>query len=264
MSKYMLFKKMNFILDNIGINPIKAIKFIVGINFVIKDYIKLKKQKGNDKTFRFGKFVPITSDKFDEAGIMRGQYFHQDLYVAKLIYRNNPTKHLDIGSRIDGFVAHIATFREIEIMDIRHQVSTVNNIKFKQADLMEMPTDMLDYTDSLSSLHAIEHFGLGRYGDPIDYIGYMKALDNIKHILKKGGKFYFSVPIGPQRIEFNAHRVFSVSYLLQIFQNDYDLISFAYINDEGNLIVNPEMATDAINSNFGCNYGCGIFELVKR
>ncbi len=264
MSKYMLLKKMNFILDNIGINPVKTIKFIAGMSFVIKDYIKLKKQKGNDKTFRFGKFVPITFDKFDEAGIMRGQYFHQDLYVAKLIYRNNPAKHLDIGSRIDGFVAHIATFREIEIMDIRHQDSTVNNIKFKQADLMEMPTDMIDYTDSLSSLHAIEHFGLGRYGDPIDYMGYMKALDNMKYILKQGGKFYFSVPIGPQRIEFNAHRVFSVSYLLQIFRNDYDLISFAYINDEGNLIVNPEMATDAIDSNFGCNYGCGIFELVKR
>ncbi len=32
-------------------------------------------------------------------------------------------------------------------------------------------------------------------------------------MLKKEGKFYFSVPIGEQRIEFNAHRVFSVKYL---------------------------------------------------
>lgn len=73
---------------------------------------------------------------------------------------------------------------------------------------MELPAGMVNYCDSISSLHAIEHFGLGRYGDPIDYFGYLKALQNIAKIVKTGGTFYFSVPIGPQRIEFNAHRVF--------------------------------------------------------
>ena len=50
-------------------------------------------------------------------------------------------------------------------------------------------------------------------------------------MLKKGGNFYFSVPIGNQRIEFNAHRVFSITYLLGLMEKRYDIDSFAYIND---------------------------------
>lgn len=256
-------KKLEKALDIIGINPIKAIKFFIGLNFVIKDYFKLKKQKGVDNSFPFGRFFPITFDKNDESGNMRGHYFHQDLYVAKLIYKNNPQKHIDIGSRTDGFVAHVASFREIEIIDIRNQTSKVSNIKFKQADLMKLPEDMLEYTDSISSLHAIEHFGLGRYGDPIDYYGSIKAIENITRILKSGGRFYFSVPIGPQRMEFNAHRVFAVEFLLNLFQKDFELISFSYVNDNGDLIENPNMNNKEIKSNFNCNYGCGIFELRK-
>jgi hypothetical protein len=32
------------------------------------------------------------------------------------------------------------------------------------------------YCDSLSCLHALEHFGLGRYGDPIDPRGHEKGI----------------------------------------------------------------------------------------
>jgi hypothetical protein len=81
---------------------------------------------------------------------------------------------------------------------------------------MKLPEDMKGCCDSLSSLHAIEHFGLGRYGDPIDINGHLKAITNLHLMLKPKGKFYFSVPIGKQRIEFNAHRVFSIKYLIRI------------------------------------------------
>jgi len=67
----------------------------------------------------------------------------------------------------------------------------------------------------------MEHFGLGRYGDPVNYDGYLLGLNNLYQILKIGGKLYFSVPIGPQRIEFDAHRVFSLSYLLELFYGKY-------------------------------------------
>lgn len=257
-------KKIEKALDLIGINPIKTFRFILGLNFIVKDYFKLKKQINSDASFPFGRFFPITFDKNDESGNMRGHYFHQDLFVSKLIFKNKPVKHVDIGSRTDGFVAHVASFREIEIIDIRKQTSKVGNITFKQADLMKLPSNMLDYTDSISSLHAIEHFGLGRYGDPIDYHGSIKAINNISKILKKDGIFYFSVPIGPQRIEFNAHRVFSVPYLLDIFKNDFDLISLSYVDDNGDLFEDVTLDNDLINSNFNCIYGCGIFVLRKR
>ena len=198
---------------------------------------------------------------------MEGHYFHQDLLIAKKIYKNAPKKHVDIGSRIDGFVAHVAVFREIEVFDIRNMKSNVENIIFKQADLTaggERDFELENYTDSISSLHAIEHFGLGRYGDPIDVNGYLTAIDNIWKCLKTSGVFYFSVPIGRQRIEFNAHRVFSVSYLLHLFSEKYDLISFSFVNDAGELVLNQPINQTQVNNNFGCTYGCGIFELRKK
>ena len=96
---------------------------------------ELKKQKGNDTTFPFGSNYPIFLDKDSEDGTMKGDYFHQDLYVARLVYAAKPKKHLDIGSRTDGFVAHVASFREIEIIDIRPIESKVKNITFRQGDL---------------------------------------------------------------------------------------------------------------------------------
>ncbi|NBO71838.1 MAG: DUF268 domain-containing protein [Bacteroidetes bacterium] len=195
---------------------------------------------------------------------MKGHYFHQDLFIARKIHEAAPQKHVDIGSRTDGFIAHVASFRTIELLDIRPIESNVKNITFRQANLMELPDDLINSTDSISSLHAIEHFGLGRYGDPIDYWGYKKALKNITAILKQGGTFYFSVPIGPQRIEFNAHRVFSIDYLMQLLNADYSIISFSYVDEEGDFYEDIILDDAMIASNCNCTYGCGIFILRKR
>jgi hypothetical protein len=62
-------------------------------------------------------------------------------------------------------------------------------------------------------------FALGRYGDDVIFNGHLIGFDNLHSILKVYGKLYFSVPIGPQRIEFNGHRVFSVRYLLELIGN---------------------------------------------
>lgn len=248
-----------------GFNPRKTISGFRGIFWYFGDLSKFKRQLRKQSDFRISRLHPILFDKYDQAGIMKGHYFHQDLLIAKKIYRNNPETHVDIGSRTDGFVAHVAVYREIEVFDIRAIESKVENVLFKQADLSAEKFELQNYTDSISCLHAIEHFGLGRYGDPIDVKGHLKALDNIWKCLKPSGTFYFSTPIGPQRIEFNAHRVFSVSYLLDIFLPKYELVSFSYIDDSGDLILDQSLNDkNELDNNFGCNYGCGIFELKKK
>jgi hypothetical protein len=84
-------------------------------------------------------------------------------------------------------------------------------------------------------------------------------------VLKSGGRFYMSTPIGPQRIEFNAHRVFSVRYLMDLFESKFDIVSFSYIDDKGNLNVNQDLKNSKhVAENFGCEYGCGIFEMIKK
>lgn len=232
--------------------------------FYLDDLKELIRQKGSDTSFPFGKKFPILNERFESSGILSGHYFHQDLLVARKIFENNPGNHLDIGSRTDGFVAHIAVFRKIEVMDIRELDSKVKNIEFTKADLMKLPDNMLNKYDSISTLHVIEHFGLGRYGDPIDYYGHIKAIDNITKMLKTGGKLYFSTPIGPQRIEFNAHRVFSIQYLLNMFKESYTVDSFSFVNDIGDLFENVGLEEKKIASNFDCQYGCGIFEFTKK
>ena len=215
-----------------GFNPITFLNSFRGIPRFISDYFKIYRLKKGNKDFQKIVISPCLGDRFEEGGDMQSLYFQQDLFVAQQLFLDNPANHLDIGSRTDGFVAHIAAFRQIDIVDIRDIKSQVSNITFKQSDMMNPSPGLYNQYESVSSLHAIEHFGLGRYGDPIDLDGHLKAIDNIYNILKPGGKFYFSTPIGPQRIEFNAHRVFDVSYLINTaFANKFIIESFSYLDD---------------------------------
>src|ERR1700722_20819094 len=100
---------------------------------------------------RITHLYPILSDYEAQAGSASGHYFHQDLLVASFIHDKNPARHIDIGSRIDGFVAHVASFRQIDVMDIRTLDSVGHqNISFIKADLMDEEGTQSDITDSVS------------------------------------------------------------------------------------------------------------------
>lgn len=159
-------------------------------------------------------FMPCLYDRYLEGGTTKSEYFWQDLLVARWVHAAQPARHVDVGSRVDGFVAHLAAFREVEVFDVRSITSQVPGVVFRQADMMD-PQSVSSYAqqgegycDSLSCLHALEHFGLGRYGDPVDPLGYRRGISNMSRLLKQGGTFYLSVPVGSERVEFNAHRVF--------------------------------------------------------
>ena len=253
----------------LGRNPYRLIiKFHPNSSWYNNDYKQFLKALGGAKCdFTVRKSMPCLYDKSENAGTVNSIYFIQDLYVAQKIFKNNPQKHVDVGSRIDGFVAHIASFREIELLDVRKMESTIPNVIFKQADFMDENKVPTDYCDSISSLHALEHFGLGRYGDPIDPEGHLKGFKNITKMLKSGGKFYFSVPMGRQRIDFNAHRVFGMPYLIKMVSDNYDIISFSYIEDGGIFHKDVDLTKvfeEKINTSFGCKYGCALFELSKK
>jgi SAM-dependent methyltransferase len=231
--------------------------------------IKRQKEESNNDDFIFGSLSPCFQDKSASSGMATGHYFHQDLLVARRIFERRPEIHVDVGSRVDGFVAHVASFREIRVIDIRppeYEENAVKNIRFIQQDFMaELPETMLEMCDSLSSLHVMEHFGLGRYGDKVDYNGHFTGMENLHKILKKGGILYFSVPIGePQRIHFHSHRVFSVKYLLKWFNERFDVKMLSYIDDYGDLHENVILTEAGIDNSFGCKSGCGIFELEKK
>jgi hypothetical protein len=217
----------------------------------------------DEGAFPFGEVNPRLLDRDGESGTASGHYFHQDLLVARCVFASAPERHLDVGSRLDGFVAHVASFRPIEVLDIRSLTSRIPNIRFHRVDIMHLDPALVGTTDSLSCLHALEHFGLGRYGDPLDPSGHVLGLAGLHALLRPRGVLYLSVPIGPQRLEFNAHRVFSVAYLFELVQRQFTIEAFSFVDDRGDLHENVPMTADQIADNYGCNYGCGILELRR-
>jgi len=248
-----------------GIDPRVALGSVRGLGPYLRDLSTLKsQQRASQIDFPLGRSFPVLDERFADSGSASGHYFHQDLLVARRIHAANPARHVDVGSRVDGFVAHVASYRPIVVIDIRPQPKAIPNVEFVQADMMApLAEELVGYCDSLSCLHALEHFGLGRYGDPVNFEGHVVGLSNLTKVVRPGGRFYLSVPIGEQRIEFNAHRVFSVRYLMQLVGNDFRIDAFSYVDDAGDLHENCEMAEASIESNFGCSYGCGILELTK-
>jgi len=210
-------------------------------------------------------------DRFEEGGTTKSEYFWQDLWVARQIYAAAPEKHVDIGSRVDGFVAHVASFREIEVLDVRPITGLIPGITFRQADLMDSSSlpqglDGEGYCDSLSCLHALEHFGLGRYGDPINPQGYRQGLENMAKLLRPGGLFYLSTPIGKERVEFNANWVFDPGTLLQIATAAGLILKELTVFDP----FNPDLGlqrcdfdTVALGRLADQNYNLGLFTFTK-
>ena len=84
--------------------------------------------------------------------------------------------------------------RKCRLRVLRHIPAKVTNL-----------SHLDDSVESLSYLHTMEHIGLGRYGDPIDPLGYLKGMNELQRVLKPGGKLYLSVLIGQERVEFNAY-----------------------------------------------------------
>lgn len=262
-----IFRNASRLLKLTAFQPKSLVRNLRRLPGYFLSYRELQQQAKNSREpFEFGALFPVLDEKSQPAGSACGHYFHQDLLVAQKIFLACPQRHIDVGSRVDGFIAHLATFREVEAIDVRPLVSTTPNIRFLCADLMaDLPPELVGATDSLSCLHAIEHFGLGRYGDPLQYEGHLRGLFNLRRMLKPNGTLYLSTPIScRQRIEFNAHRVFRLPYLLNLFAGTFDVRSFAFVGDDGQLRVDQDPTSAEARETWGLRYGCGIFELQAR
>lgn len=135
------------------------------------------------------------------------------------------------------------------------------NIKFRKENFIN--SNLKEQTDSVSCLHAIEHFGLGRYGDPIDCDGHIKGVNNLVKILQVGGILYISLPIGGRdQVFFNAHRIFHPKSILEIksIATNMKLIRFDWVDDSGYL----HKKTSIKNVPNNVTYGCGIYTFKKK
>lgn len=249
-------------LRSCGLDLKRAFASPANLRRFVTDRKNFHARMNND--FSWGPELPILGEWAESSGSLGG-YFLQDMLVARWIYEAKPEKHLDVGSRIDGFIAHLAVFREVEVLDIRLQTEPIPNVIFHQLDLMdELPEIWLSSTDSLSCLHTIEHFGLGRYGDRIDPEGHSRGIVQLGKTVRPAGMFYLSTPIGPQRVEFNAHRIFAAATVLEWFGDGWEIEKFAYLDDNGVMHENVDPHSLDVENHFGCHSGLAIIAAKKQ
>jgi SAM-dependent methyltransferase len=183
-------------------------------------------------------------------------YFYQGAWLARRLAKQAPDKHVDIGSSvltIGVLSAHVDTV----FVDFRPIKANLSSLMPLAGNILEL-TFADDSISSLSCLHVIEHIGLGRYGDPIDPLGSIKAAIELQRVLAHGGRLYLSLPVGRQRICFNAHRVHAPAMVLEIF-SQLKLVEFSWVDDAGGFHDNTPV-DDATHQ----EYACGMFLFEKQ
>ncbi|WP_216901703.1 DUF268 domain-containing protein [Synechococcus sp. CCY 9618] len=208
-------------LEDIGLQPLRLLG-LRGLPAYLRDLATYRRlQRQHPSSFpSVLQLAPLFSDRYAGAGAGRSLYFLQDLLCSSHVLERSPCRHLDIGSRIDGFVAQVAASRPIEVLDIRPlQTPPTPNLRFRQGDILDPPTTLTGQYELVSSLHALEHVGLGRYGDPIAPDGFERALAHAAAFVAPGGTLLLSLPVARMDrhlVQFNSQRLFSHALLADL------------------------------------------------
>lgn len=247
-------------LPQAGLDLRRAGRSVRGIPKFIRQYREFKRQSlAGGYPPPSARFVfPILGEELGSASGSAGpHYLHQDLWAARKLFERRPAMHYDIGSRVDGFITSVLVFCPVTMIDIRPLDNPPIGLLFHRADAMKLPFGDASI-DSISSLHAIEHFGLGRYGDPLCPEGAVLALSELARVMARDGRMYLGLPIGREKVMFNAQRVMSPKRVLEAL-TPLELISFSAVSDSGQFV------PDADPANFeGASYSCGLFELTRN
>lgn len=184
-----------------------------------------------------------------------GHYFYQAAWLARNLAKQPPLLHVDIGSDIR-MNNVLSAFVPLEFVDYRPLDVNLSGLICSQGDLSAFDREDGSIL-SLSCLHVIEHIGLGRYGDNVDPDGSFRALHELSRVLAPGGRLYLSVPVGRERVCFNAHRVFHPATIANALPN-LELLTFSLVDDDSHY---HEASTVEIGARQ--EYGCGMFVFSK-
>jgi SAM-dependent methyltransferase len=186
-------------------------------------------------------------------------YVYHTAWAARVLAANRPARHVDISSSLY-FCSIVSAFLPVDYYEYRPANLRLDNLAVNTADLLRLP-----WADgsvrSLSCMHVVEHIGLGRYGDPLDATGDVKAMNELARVVAPGGTLLLVCPVGRPRVVFNAHRINSVEQILGYFP-DFVQAEFALIPDgRTGLGLLRDASPTFANEQW---YGCGCFHLTKR
>jgi len=223
------------------------------------DFLSFRRQAIDKRfAFKWSDRFPCLDDKTKTTGFDR-HYLYHPAWAARILAKTRPAKHTDFSSTLN-FATMLSAFIPVDFYDYRPADVMLTDLTSKSANLVTLPFEN-NSLESISCMHVVEHIGLGRYGDPIDYDGDLKAIRELRRVLKPNGNLLFVVPVGKPKIMFNAHRVYSYEQIVEYFST-LELVSFALIKEahgDGGLIF------DATAIDVGeQEYGCGCFWFKKK
>lgn len=241
--------KLFFLLSRLQVKTVAPFSYLA-------DYLRFRSLAKNGRrrfSLRWRDRYPCLADKTNKTSFDRHYIFHP-AWASRILAETSPEYHVDISSTLY-FCSLISAFIPVHFYDYRPADLDLSGLTSGAVDLLA-----LAFADqsikSLSCMHVVEHVGLGRYGDPLDPDGDLKAISELKRVLAVGGDLLFVVPVGRPEIMFNAHRIYAYEQILEYFMG-LTLKEFALIPDDstaGGLIRNAtkEMADMQ-------KYGCGCF-----
>lgn len=226
----------------------------------VKEFLRFKKLAASSNrgfAIFWNERRAILSEKTKTTSFDR-HYIYHPAWAARILAKTKPKFHVDISSSLS-FCSIVSAFIPVRFYDYRPANLKLSNLTTGSADLTNLQFKS-NSISSLSCMHTVEHIGLGRYGDPLDPNGDLKAINELKRVLAPGGSLLFVVPLGEPRIIFNAHRIYSLKQIKSYF-SDLKLVELALVKDIKNgegLIYNPtERLCDEQK------YGCGCFWFKK-
>ena len=97
-----------------------------------------------------------------------------------------------------------------------------------------LASKQIEQFENAASYSSIEHSGLGRYGDPLDPIGDVKAVKQTHCMIKPGGLFFLGLPMtgdNTSALYYNAHRYYGPKRMALILgESDWDLLEVSPIS----------------------------------
>jgi len=234
------------------------LKFFLMFPFIMRSYFRYQ-SLDSEKRFPtpLGSIQPTLFEntpytRFDT------HYIYHTAWAARKVKQIDAPFHVDISSSLY-FSSIVSAFKDVHFYDYRPAKLNLSNLTSAHNDLTKLSFENGSIT-SLSCMHTVEHVGLGRYGDPIDPEGDMKAAKELERVVAKDGHLIFVVPIGKPLIQFNAHRIYSYDMVVKMFPN-LTLKEFSLIPDSALQVGMMYNATKEESD--AQNYGCGCFLFYK-
>lgn len=182
-------------------------------------------------------------------------YFYQAAWLARRLAESRPAIHHDVASSVT-MLSVMSAFQPVVFLDYRPLQANLSGLTCLAGSITSLP--FADGSiESLSCLHVVEHIGLGRYGDPLDPLGSQRACVELSRVLRPGGRLYLSVPVGRERVCFNAHRVFDPATIVAQLP-ELKLLQFSLVDDAH--AFHPDVALQRAT---GQDYACGMFEFTR-